>query len=119
MNKVLASLSLTMIVVGGIGMVATRAAHGQQACQSGQVCLYDGAGYSGMIGFASTSTPYVGDTANDRASSVINATSGPVALHSDPNFGGFSVCLDSNTGYDNLSLVGLDDNISSLSIGNC
>lgn len=116
MNKMRARVALTMIVVGGLGVGGARTAQGQEGCGSGEVCLYDYTDYSGMLGVGTTSTPYVGDAANDRASSVINATPAAVVFYSEPNFRGFSVCLDPGTGYGNLSSIGLNNNISSFTL---
>ncbi|MGH8929755.1 MAG: peptidase inhibitor family I36 protein [Egibacteraceae bacterium] len=117
MKRIFASVILITIVAAGVGVVGVATAHSQEDCLDGEVCLYDGTFYSGLLGSSSETASYVGDVANDRATSVINYTSFVVVLYSDANYGGFEVCLEPGFGYDDLSVVGLDDDISSFAVG--
>jgi len=90
----------------------------EQDC-TGQVFLYDGTGYSGQLWCFPTTTEDVGVDVTDTASSAFNETTAVVELFSEPFFAGPSICLEPGTGVDDLSSVGLDNTISSVSVGSC
>jgi len=115
-KRIFAGVILVTVVAAGVGVVEVGTAQGQGDCFDGEVCLYDGTLYSGLLESTSETISYVGDVANDRASSVLNYTSFVVVLYSDVNYGGFAICLDPGFGYDDLSVVGFDDDISSLAV---
>jgi Peptidase inhibitor family I36 len=114
-QKIAIASLLTMSLLIGLSVAGTGVAQGQDC----PVSLYSGTGYSGQLWCVSSSESYVGNDVNDRVSSAFNATSRMVGLFSEPNYGGFRVCLDPGTGYEDLSVVGLDDDISSISVGSC
>jgi hypothetical protein len=55
--------------------------------------------------------------ADNRASSAFNATRQAVRLFEGDNFTGANICVNPNTGIDNLVNFGLNDAISSVRIG--
>lgn len=116
-----ASLRVALLAVTVTMLLGVSAVRGvAQADCSGQVYLYDAIGYGGERWcFPGADTPYVGNDVNDRASSVFNETTTPVELFSEPDYAGTSVCLEPGTGFDDLSIVGLDDTISSIRVGSC
>jgi Peptidase inhibitor family I36 len=110
--SVFIALGMSGVVVAGVGGAA--AAQAQQVCEPGQVCLYEDAGFLGPVwGFLADT--YILDPAIDnKASSAVNASPGAVRLYRDINYGEPSICLNPNTAIDNLTLVGLNDDISSI-----
>lgn len=108
------AFGMSAVVVAGVGGAAV--AQAQQACEPGQVCLYEDAGFLGPVWGFWEDTPSLDPAINDRASSAVNATSGAVWLYRDINYGEPSICLNPNTAIDNLSLVGLNDDISSIEV---
>lgn len=86
-------------------------------CEADRVCLYEHFGFGGWRWPFPPGTSSVGRGANDKASSVFNNTSRAVLLHSDIEFRGSVICLNSRAGIDNLALFGLNDTISSVNLG--
>jgi len=120
MKKVVARVLLPMVVVVGVSVAGMRDARGQQGGDSGALCLYENVGFGGQLWPFFSSSFYVGDDVNDRASSVFNATGMAIVLYSEPDFGGFSFCLDPGAGFGDLDVVGLNDVISSFeAVGSC
>lgn len=114
MTKIFTRAVLAMTVLVAVGATGAGVAQGQPGCGPGQVCLYDGTGYSGQLWSFPPSTTYVGNDANDRASSVFNETSSAVRLFSEPNSGGSSICVNPSSGIGDLGSVGLSDAVSSI-----
>ncbi|MGH8901508.1 MAG: peptidase inhibitor family I36 protein [Egibacteraceae bacterium] len=85
-------------------------------CASGEVCLYEDFAYRGQVSRFSPGTSDLG-SANDQASSVFNAAPHAVLLYDGSSFSGSNICLNPNTGIDNLAIFGRNDSISSIGVG--
>jgi hypothetical protein len=107
---------LAMAFLAGIGFPGTTLAQVPTSCAPGQVCLYDNVGYGGAVSRYTSNASSLGG-ADNRASSAYNATSQAVRLYDGNNFAGANICLNPNTGIDNLVNFGLNDAISSVRVG--
>jgi hypothetical protein len=121
-KRVFVCFLLLLMIAVVVDVVRGNEAWGQSDCEFGAVCLYEDSGFFGLVAqfLENMDVSYVGDDANDRISSVHNNTSSAVVLYDDPNYGGTEFCLDPGIAIDDLSVVGLDDSISSLAFsGSC
>jgi hypothetical protein len=97
--------------------VGAAVAQSPPLCEENRVCLYENFGFGGQRWPFPPGTSDIGPEANNKASSVFNNTSSTVLLYSDTGFRGSVICLNPRAGIDNLALFGLNDTISSISLG--
>jgi hypothetical protein len=108
-------VALAIILAAGVIVAGTSVTQAPPGCEPNRICLYEDVGFRGQMWPISPGQSHLGP-ANDKASSVFNATFRTVPLYSDHNFGGSVTCLNPNTGIDNLFLFG-HDAISSIGSG--
>lgn len=80
----------------------------------GSICLYAKKSYQGASLCVSADTPWIGDSWNDRVSSVRVPAGMQTQLFADVNYGGASVTLTADT--PNLGKLGFNDLTSSLRV---
>lgn len=88
-RKLIASLTMSGLALMGLA-APTVAFAGSNLCPSNMVCLYDHAGFSGLLGYraAGQSTMNVSTPSNDRMTSWENKSSSNAAWYSDANGSG-------------------------------
>jgi Peptidase inhibitor family I36 len=96
-----------------LGMVGSTA-RPPPDCASNRVCLYEDFVFRGPVVLSSDTLDL--ESANDQASSVFNNSPHVIFLYEDSGYGGPKICLNPNTGIDNLALFGQNDSISSIEV---
>ena len=107
---------LGIALFAGMSVVGGAVTQPPAGCAPGRICLYQDFAYRGPVSLFSPNTPNLGP-ANDQASSVFNATPGAVFLYDDPSYRGARICVNPDTGINDLALFGRNDSISSIGVG--
>lgn len=107
--------ALAIALVAGMALAGPSVTQPPWNCPSGRVCLYEGFAYRGRVFPFLPGTPNLG-SANDQASSVFNNAPRAVLLYDYPNYGGSSICLNPDTGINDLALFGWNNAISSIGV---
>lgn len=105
--------ALAIALLTGMSLAGASLTQVPSGCTADRVCLYQDFAFRGQLSIFSPDAPHLG-SANDQASSVFNNTSGAVLLYDGPSYSGSNICLNPNTGIDNLALFGRNDAISSI-----
>ncbi|WP_159699734.1 peptidase inhibitor family I36 protein [Arthrobacter sp. 18067] len=106
-------------------LTGVTAAQAAPACSTARVCLYDNYWFTGTQRTYNWVASYVGDTANDKASSIVigppaNIQSPYVYLYRDLNYSGHAVIFRGGNAVNDLRGVSMyagvnwDDEISSI-----
>jgi hypothetical protein len=81
-------LSAAVLAIGiGLAVTTNSPASAAETCPANKYCLYDGAGYTTLIVSSDERlVRWIGATANDRVSSIVNNTNDPLHLFKDVNW---------------------------------
>lgn len=108
--------ALAIALVTGMSLAGASVTQAPSGCAADGVCLYEDFAFRGQVSLHPPGTPDLGPS-RTKVSSVFNNTSHAILLYDSSDFGGSRICLNGNTGIDNLALFGRNGAISSIGHG--